>query len=569
MKKISSLLLMLSFLLGSVSLTSCDDFFDPDSDDELNGESYISSSTEMYTGFLGIMTKVQAVGDKEILLTDTRGEMLEPSENSSSELIAIYNYDADLQGNSYANPNAYYEVVIACNDYIKKMEEYRDKPGVDKEVCADLISSAMRIKVWVYKTIAEIYGKAVWFDDAVTKVQDITSLEGYQLMDIKQVVDKCLSLLEGGYNGVLLNREINWIAWLDPSNVTNIAGSQYRKWNWMIPAYDGLLAELCLWKGAVLDAAGQDATTYYKKAADQLLAAIGVYVNDEGFSGSKPYWLPNANTRSDYRRYWDSAQPYPQETASALIYDYTKNQTNSLLRHFSNEFPNEYLLRPSVVAQARFTDATFNPGATTGDPRESSNVRTNAGQLYVSKYRPVGSSARTNAYQDDVQIYIYRATHYHVMLAEALNHLKRFKAMNCVINTGIKAVDYVEGDAEWEGFTKNWTPSADWGTRKYASLGLRGCYQLQSREFKTTIGEEGDMATIRFNDEALLNEMMLEFACEGKIYPTMNRMALRYNDLSIVADRVCPKYVEAGKDADIRSKIMAGGNWVPYDLMIK
>ncbi len=75
--------------------------------------------------------------------------------------------------------------------------------------------------------------------------------------------------------------------------------------------------------------------------------------------------------------------------------------------------------------------------------------------------------------------------------------------------------------------------------------------------------------TLRINDMAILDESMLEFAAEGKVYPMMNRMAVRYNDPKIIADRVCPKYEAVGKDAEIRAKIMAGGFWVPYDLGIK
>ena len=70
-------------------LTACSDFFDPSTDDEFNGEDGFTSNTEMYTGFLGIMTKLQAVGDKEILLTEPRGELIEPSNESTTELIAL------------------------------------------------------------------------------------------------------------------------------------------------------------------------------------------------------------------------------------------------------------------------------------------------------------------------------------------------------------------------------------------------------------------------------------------------------------------------------------------------
>lgn len=92
----------------------------------------------------------------------------------------------------------------------------------------------------------------------------------------------------------------------------------------------------------------------------------------------------------------------------------------------------------------------------------------------------MGSTHRANAFQDDVHIYLYRATQYHMMLAEALNHLDRFKALDAVLNTGVKATEYSETDPEWRGFTQNWTSSAAWGTRKYPSMGIRGCLNLNA-----------------------------------------------------------------------------------------
>lgn len=563
-------------LLSVPALTSCDDFFDPDTDDELNGEDYISSDTEMYTGFLGIMTKLQAIGDKEILLTDTRAELLEPTDQSDPELISLYNYDSDLTGNSYANPAGYYEVVIACNDYLTKMKEYRHQPGVDDGIWQDLVSSAVRIKAWTYKTIGEIYGKAVWFDDPITKVTDITEANGFRTMDMPELTDKCLELMDNGFDGVPTNRTIDWIAWIDPANINNIAESQYRKWNWMVPPYEGVYAELCLWKGAALDAKHEDAANVYRKAADVLLSILTYYADCKYMAtpkdpGSTVYWLPSTATPGKYKGYWNAAQPLQSEVVAALIYDYTNNQTNTLLKHFSNEYPNKYLLRPSEVGMNRFIDESFSPGSsTTEEARYKCTFGTSSGQPYIAKFRAVGSTIRPNAYQDDVHIYLYRASQYHLMLAEALNHLNRFKAMNGVFNDGVKKEIYVADDPEWEGFSRNWTGDAEWGTRRYPSAGLRCCYGLVKRDIKTEVNirEDGNdpVPTYRHNDLAMLDEAILEFACEGKTYAMMNRMALRYNDLSIVADRVCPKYEATGKSGDIRGKIMAGGNWVPYEL---
>ena len=567
------------FILHSSLFISCSDFYDPSTEDELAGDEYISSQTEMYTGFLGIMTKMQAVGDKEILLTETRGELIEVTNNPTPELQAVYNYEPNLQGNPYADPAGYYEVIIACNDYIQKMKEFRSNPIVTDEIYKPLVSSAVRVKVWAYKTLAEIYGQAVWFDDPVAGVTEIKDNDKFELMPLAVLVDKCLKTLETGMDGAAVTDEIDWIAWLDPANVTNVAGSQYRKWTYTVPPYAGLHAELCLWKGAILDATQQDATACYKTAADELLKALNEQIDVTSDPGSNVYWLPSAATPGHYVDNWHRSGkvPGPYDAICAIIYDYTNNQTNTLLKHLSNEYPNKYLLRPSEVGMARFLDRDFNPGGTTNEARYKCCFGTSSGQPYIAKFRSTNSSERPHPYEDDCHVFIYRATQYHMMLAEALNHLSRFYAMNGVFNAGVKAGELDEcfkaGTPEWEGFESkydptlcDWTGTANFGTRKYPSQGVRCCQGVTAREISMS---RLNPNTFRINDLAILDESMLEFAAEGKVYPMMNRLAVRYNDPKIIADRVCPKYEAVGKDAEIRAKIMAGGYWVPYDLGIK
>lgn len=66
--------------------TGCSDFFETDNDTQLRGDDYVKEVGELYSGFLGIVTKMQAIGDKAIYLTDIRAELLEPTENTPSEL---------------------------------------------------------------------------------------------------------------------------------------------------------------------------------------------------------------------------------------------------------------------------------------------------------------------------------------------------------------------------------------------------------------------------------------------------------------------------------------------------
>ena len=87
-------------LMGVLAMifASCSDFFEPNNDTTLNGDRYIKEGSELYSGFLGIITKIQAIGDKAIYLTDMRGELLSTP--------ASQNHIADR--NCYRNfPNAY------------------------------------------------------------------------------------------------------------------------------------------------------------------------------------------------------------------------------------------------------------------------------------------------------------------------------------------------------------------------------------------------------------------------------------------------------------------------------
>ncbi len=567
-KKIAFPLMTLCLAMGTVS---CDDFFEPETDDVLDGDDYMAEQTEMYTGFLGIMTRMQAVGDKAIYLTETRGELLEPTTYSTSDLISLYNYDEDLSGNPYADPAGYYDVIIACNDYLANIEEFgKMYPELwDEEVSDGLISSTIRLKVWAYLTLAEIYGQALWFDDPITEIQDLTKFE---LLDNEAVVGKCLTLLEEGYNGVPADIVFSWYTWLDPD--TPLGESVYRYWDYMIPTYEGLYAKLALWKGAFLQRDGRDdeAAPYYENVVDMLAETI----NQHMLTVSNQEWN-RSQLSAPRNKYWASEEPTKFQAVSVLKYDYTDNQTNSLMKHFNTQYPNDYLLCPSDSGLARWSDPVFNPGASTGDSRFGVNFKETAagsGRYYVSTY------VRTNQqpYQDDTYIYLFRADEYHFFLIEALNNLGRFVEADVLMNkglsgyagsVGVKSVEawteYQQTSGLFPEFSSLWIGGLD-GSHKYSNDGIRNVLGLKDRAFVTD--EEADQTEAKkANDLAIADEHMLEFAVEGKTYPALIRIATRWNDFSIVADRVAPKY--GVRAAEIHAKIMAGGYWVPWDLQVK
>ena len=71
-------------LCGAAMLGGCSDFFEVETKNVLDDENYITEENEVYSGYIGLMTKMQAIGDKVIYLNELRGEMVKPTAFATS-----------------------------------------------------------------------------------------------------------------------------------------------------------------------------------------------------------------------------------------------------------------------------------------------------------------------------------------------------------------------------------------------------------------------------------------------------------------------------------------------------
>ena len=541
----------------------------------------MGESSELYSGFLGIVTKVQAIGDKAIYLTDTRGELLEPTDNTPGELYSLYNYDDDLSGNTYADPAKYYDVIIACNDYLQKAKEYRDThvTTVDDDDYRGLISSTVRLKTWTYLMLAKIYGQAIWFDDPMQSMKDIVSQTPKNLSEL---VDECDKLLNTGFDGINGTYNMSWNEWLDPANGATSTNDEYKRWNMMVPGYFVLQAEIALWKGD------------YQKAATTILGEMSRTFALAEYQGNVANikYMRSGSYGSNYGQQYDSEMPVLTAAESVIMYDYKYNQQNSLLNHFDRS--GSYMMRASVPGSKRFEDITFNPSADataikTSDARFRAIQEIEKDVEYaIRKYRGFRKSGHSVAH-DDTYIMIYHTSDLYFMAIEALNNMGRFEPVSVLMNTGVDpfyGAGVVLGE-QWQGLNCNW---GLWTTlyagfrRTYADNGVRGILGLGKRDMWQTpedIKEEivaeqkldglSDEDKIKkHNDIELVKEAFLEFPCEGKTYPLMIRVAKRWNDYSFIADFVGQKYEsDQAKQAEVKAKIMNGAYFVPWDLQGK
>jgi len=424
-----------------------------------------------------------------------------------------------------------------------------------------LISSALRIKVWAYYTLGRIYGKAVWFDDPLEELVNLNDTKVFTwLNDMDAVVDKCLYLLDNGmslYGDSIIPADLtmNWVSWLDAENQNE---DEYRHWNYLVPQWLLLKAELLSWRGR------QDDWVWVRDEILEYLDTIQKQAPDAYFEYPGYRYSCNIPLTGNYQNQFFTEQlGYKYQFISGIMYDYQNDQTNRLVAYFCPTYPGLYYLKPSSFAIDKYVEEDIRSLT----QRLCMNV-IGGDTCFTKNYYHRGQYLRNRIFEIMPTITLQRGHDYHFLLAEAENHLGNWEQAECILNKGV-----TNSYTYFKYLPSSWSPDYEsWfgGNGGYGDVGIVGCVRGAAHRLpKPTDADyaltENDR--IRLYDMALADEYLLEYTGEGRSYSYLIKMAKRYpaQGASIIADRVVPKY-PAAKQADIRATIEAGGYWVDWDL---
>ena len=542
MKKTTKIILTAAIIF---CVTACESFFNPDSNVILLEKDYVGDYTELYSGFMGIAGAVRNVSDKSIYLEGLRSDMLEPTYNAPREIWEIYNYSENLQGNELANPKDYYSIVLNCNDYIKHVFDYRAKnpTALTKENYDGLIGGALRFKAWAYLMLAKIYGEAVYLDDPLTEYQDLTN---FSVSNFDEIIEKCRILVEDGMNGVSGKSEIRWSVQLFPGQADSPENLQ---WNRLCPTPEGLLAEIYLYQNNFLKT-WENCVSLIRKGGTEASFQLNL---------------------SEYNGEWIQfgRQFVRKEHITVAFFDYNLNQTNNVIKYFSNQAPNSYIMRPSQAAMNRF-NSQLTAGGNLGDTYRGNDVtfREINNEWVFYKFLS-GHTSADKIFRNDVQISLSRAGQIHLFLVEALVGMGRFEEALAFLNDGIGSYyNSQQGNfiAPFSEYPSTLYVTSSTGDR--ANRGIRGRVNLNKVGESVLKNPNSDInADKYFLDSLIVEETCLELAGESAGYFSMIRMNKRWGNAmkKTWAEKVAKKY-PAGDG--IRQKLEGDDrNWfIKYDI---
>lgn len=554
-RTISSIALAATALVGA---TSCQDFFETDSTHVIfDGQEHIKNANDTIYSLVGVLNKLQAIADRTVLLGEVRGDLMDVTEATTSDLrdVAFFNIGSD---NKYNSPRDYYAIINNCNYYIAhadaELKNNRNEYLFLKEYAA-----IKAIRAWTYLQLVLNYGHVPFVTQPIlTKEQ---AERDYPIYGIQQVCDYFLhdddlaKYSDVPYPGLGLVKGLDSRLFYFPVNV--------------------VLGDLNLWAGNYLESA----RCYY----DYISKRNGT--NTTYVTGNtRYYWL--SNTWSSHTSgVFNDSYGTNQEMITVIPGDSIPSEGyySDLRNIFNSESDNDY--KCSLVPSQGMFDISEAQTYAYYDNASSNYIlvphsldRHRSGDLRLSAfYSMLETDYKGNHIEYQTiwkhlakSVRIYRRTLVYLRMAEALNRAGYPRFAYQILSTGVNnrilndsiipaykadsalLVQFDFPNTRCEIYDPTAVNRVESG-RMMQGIHSRGCgYAPQCPDFQMPYNPAitDSLEQIAWQqlavEDMIMDEEALEFAFEGHRFYDLMRVALRRNNPSYLADRIYRRRGEEG-----------------------
>jgi hypothetical protein len=621
--KIYKLIFAICAICGVVS---CSDFFDQESEHVIfTDKDHLNSATDTIYSVVGILNKLQAIGDRTVLLGEVRGDLVDITSTANSDLrdMAMFNIGDD---NRYNQPSDYYAIINNCNYFIANVDTAL-KNNRNEYIFMREYTAVKAIRAWTYLQLVLNYGSVPFVTEPILSKLDAE--KDYPRYDLQAVCQYFINDLMP-----LTDR------WADEyPNYGNIRDLRDGASRLLFFPINIVLGDLNLWLASLTgsQATYREAALRYYKYISQRNGDNSAYPIGMSFYS----WYPGSTTWDDTYGMFSggnySSESYGQNTEmiTMIAGDSIRAEGNySELRNlFYSREENDYHV--SIVPSTGMINLSESQDnvclSTTGTsffyaPKDLTEHRTGDLRLYYC-YDEGERTDRLTGERFEVSyidkqsfqhIHIYRRAMLYLRLAEALNGAGFPRAAFSILSTGLNNEVYreavypycSESDSIW--ISQLDFPETRYGivtAQEYASRGnsssnnhntmglhSRGSgwtpyneyyrlpgtsapvIEVPTEEEEGEGGEgEGEETPIiivekdtpeliqeqqAFVDSLLLNENGLELAFEGTRFYDIMRFSYRQpNPTLFLAEKVAARRGKNNIDEGLKNRLMDKKNW--------
>ena len=235
------------FILQSSFFISCEDFFDQESEHIIPADQeHLNSAVDTIYSLTGILSKLEALGDRTILLGELRGDLMDYTDNADGDLVDIAQFNVN-DSNRYNSPREYYAVINNCNYYIEHADTAL-KNNRGEYIFMREYAAVKAIRAWTYLQMVLNYGSVPFVSKPIlTKEEADAQYPSYDLQDVCQYFINDLTPLSPLYGN-------------EVPRIGVIQGVDSRFFYYPL---DVILGDLHLWAGGQVHA--REAARFYHK----------------------------------------------------------------------------------------------------------------------------------------------------------------------------------------------------------------------------------------------------------------------------------------------------------------
>ena len=191
---------LLLFSSTPLLLGSCTDFFEQESEHVIySDKDHLYNWSDTVYSVMGILSKLQVVADRTILLGEVRGDLVSLTSEANSDLrdVATFNIGDD---NQYNQPRDYYAIINNCNYYIAHADTAL-KSNRNEYIFMKEYAAVKAIRAWVYLQLGLNYGNVPFVTEPIlTKEESERDYPSYSLEQICEFFLKDLATLPERYD---------------------------------------------------------------------------------------------------------------------------------------------------------------------------------------------------------------------------------------------------------------------------------------------------------------------------------------------------------------------------------
>lgn len=571
-KKINwvSVIVLSVIISGAVS---CKKFLDVQPEDKLVSEQMYRDVFDADAAVLGVYGKLMNVAKQYIVLNELRADLMAVTVNADPYLREI-GTSTVTDGNPYANPKPFYEVILNCNDVLKNFDIMLKDKKFSQDDYNQRYSDVGAIRSWVYLQLGIQFGKVPYITDPLDNIDDVKDASKFPKVSFDDLLDKLIAFTEA-------------LPYKKPYATGNslvITVDGYNTAKFFINK-ECLLGDLNLWKGNYTQAA-----TYYKSVMEtgtpsgndnekfdtyrvkyaEVTSHNDLAVGYIRFSEQDATSLVDNNTQG-WKSMFIRGQDVLWNTEWIWVLPFSKDfkPANPFIDLFSNR-GGSYLVKPSRQAIDMWDAQKQNNGI----PYDARGKKFTYNELggrpvimkYIYNYLDPLTLQPVNFFEKQGQWFLYRAATLHLRFAEAANRDNRHKLANALLNTGIQNAYTEDGVTDVTNLEQTHdVPPYDFDARMGDYPRFRSPWHrnggVRGRAYVQPAPVVGD-STISIEDN-LIREAGLELAYEGYRWADLVRIAKRRNDPAFLADKIYEKLLKEGNGqaGEVRTRLMNPDNW--------